>query len=73
MSMVDPNPLVTFLDTDPRDVGCAQTWEMIHIYAQRMLDGQHPDLPGITAHLRACGPCDYDLQGLLAALHTTIG
>jgi len=24
--------------------------------------------PGIAAHLRACGPCGEDFQGLLAAL-----
>ncbi len=74
MSMVDPNPLVAFLRTDPRDVGCAQAWEMIHLYAQMILDGQDPEhtMPGITAHLRSCGPCEQDFAGLLAFLRAPI-
>ena len=25
--------------------------------------------PGVEAHLRACGPCGQDFDGLLAAVH----
>ena len=64
-----------FLRTDPRDVGCARG------------DGDAPRLrraggslvapaeqryPGIAAHLRACGPCGEDLEGLLAAIRTDL-
>jgi hypothetical protein len=60
-----------FLQTDPRDVGCAQAMEMLHIYAELTAAGEPAEqrYPGIAAHLRACGPCDEDFEGLLAALH----
>jgi len=59
-----------FLRTDPRDVGCAQAMEMLHIYAELAADGGPAEqrYPGIAAHLRACGPCGEDFDGLLAAL-----
>jgi hypothetical protein len=62
--------LERFLRTDPRDVGCAQAMEMLHIYAELAAAGG-PVLrryPGIAAHLRACGPCGADFDGLLTAL-----
>ena len=35
-------------------------------------DGSAPErYPGIAAHLRACGPCGQDFDGLLAALRDT--
>jgi hypothetical protein len=60
-----------FLRTDPRDVGCAQAMEMLHIYAELTAAGADAEerYPGITAHLRACGPCGEDFAGLLSALH----
>jgi hypothetical protein len=60
-----------FLRTDPRDVGCAQATEMLHVYAELVAAGEPAEerYPGIAAHLRACGPCDEDFNGLLAALH----
>jgi hypothetical protein len=62
--------LERFLDTDPRDVGCAQTMEVLHAYAEIVLGGEDPErrFPGVTAHLRACDPCGRDLEGLLTAM-----
>jgi hypothetical protein len=59
-----------FLRTDPRDVGCAQAMELLHVYAELAAAGLagHEQYPGIAAHLRACGPCGEDFDGLLAAL-----
>ena len=62
--------LERFLRTDPRDVGCAQAMEMLHIYAELAAAGgpAEEQYPGIAAHLHACGPCGEDFDGLLAAL-----
>ena len=59
-----------FLQADPRDVGCAQAMEMLHIYAELTAAGGPAEqrYPGIAAHLRACGPCGEDFEGLLAVL-----
>jgi hypothetical protein len=59
-----------FLRTDPRDVGCEQAMEMLHVYAELMAAGENAEerYPGIAAHLRACGPCGEDFEGLLAAI-----
>jgi hypothetical protein len=64
-----------FLRTDPQDVGCAQAMEMLHIYAELAAAGEPADerYPGIAAHLRACGPCGEDFEGLLAALRDAPG
>ena len=60
-----------FLRTDPRDVGCAQATEILHVYAELVAAGEPAEerYPGIATHLQACGPCDEDFDGLLAALH----
>jgi len=57
-----------FLRTDPRDVGCAQAMEMLHIYAELLAAGEPAEerYPGVAAHLAACGPCGEDFEGLLA-------
>lgn len=62
-----------FLDTDPRDVGCDQAMAVLDIYAEIIVEGNDPDdlYPGITAHIRACGPCAEDLAGLLSAIRDT--
>jgi len=59
-----------FLQTDPRDVGCEQAMKMLHTYAELVAAGAPAEQrhPGIAAHLRACGPCGEDLEGLLAAI-----
>ena len=59
-----------FLATDPRDVGCAEAMEILHVYAELATSGRRPEevYPGVAAHLRACGPCAEDLEGLLSVL-----
>jgi hypothetical protein len=43
---------------------------VLHIYADFMARGEDPEVqyPGVSAHLRACGPCAEDLNGLLEAI-----
>jgi hypothetical protein len=62
--------LERFLATDPADVGCEQALEILHIYVDLVAAGQDAAVryPGVAAHLAACGPCDQDFQGLLAAV-----
>jgi len=62
--------LERFLRTDPRDVGCEQAMEMLHVYAELMASGEPAEqrYPGVAAHLQACGPCGEDFEGLLAAI-----
>ena len=67
--------LERFLSTDPRDVGCAQAMELLHVYVD-LVAGDSPAraaqrYPGVAAHLRACGPCGDDFDGLLAAVGTS--
>lgn len=59
-----------FLQTDPRDVGCAEAMDMLHVYADLVAAGVPAEArhPGVAAHLRACGPCGEDFEGLLAAI-----
>jgi hypothetical protein len=59
-----------FLRTDPRDVGCAEAMRVLHAYAELVASGAPAEerYPGIAAHLRACGPCGADFEGLLAAV-----
>jgi hypothetical protein len=61
-----------FLRTDPRDVGCAEAMELMHVYAElAAADASAAQrYPGITAHLAACGPCGEDFDGLLAAIQS---
>lgn len=73
--MTDWPALDRFLATDPRDVGCEQALQILHVYVETVLQGA-PGLadhryPGVAAHLAACGPCDDDFQGLLAAAGAT--
>jgi hypothetical protein len=58
-----------FLATDPADVGCDRTFELLDVYVQVELAGQdpRPGLPGVAAHLGSCRACQGDYQGLLAA------
>jgi hypothetical protein len=59
-----------FLRTDPRDVGCAEAMQMLDVYAELVASGAPAErrYPGVAAHLRACGPCGEDFEGLLAAV-----
>jgi hypothetical protein len=60
-----------FLRTDPQDAGCATAMELLHVYAELAAAdpaaGEHR-YPEVAAHLRSCGPCSEDLEGLLAAI-----
>lgn len=63
--------LARFLETDPRDVGCDEAMAALHVYAElvaRDAGAASEQLPGMAAHLAACGPCHEDLVGLLAAI-----
>jgi hypothetical protein len=59
-----------FLQTDPRDVGCDEAMAALHVYADLVAADAGAELryPGVAAHLRACGPCGADFEGLLAAI-----
>jgi hypothetical protein len=67
--MTDWSQLRQFLETDPRDVGCDEAIAVLHVYVELALSGLEPAdrYPGVAAHLRACGPCGEDFEGLLAA------
>ena len=62
-----------FLHTDPRDVGCAEAMDMLHVYADLAAADARAEerYPGIAAHLRADGPCGEDFEALLAAVRDT--
>ena len=62
--------LDAFLATDPADVGCAEAMRLLHVYAELVATDQDAAqrYPGIAAHLRACGPCREDLDGLVAII-----
>jgi hypothetical protein len=63
--------LDVFLRTDPRDVGCGEAIELLHVYAELHLadrDEAARRYPGVLVHLRACGPCWTDFEGLIALL-----
>jgi hypothetical protein len=73
--MSDWPGLDRLLAPDPRDVGCEQALEILHVYVEMALEDA-PGFasyryPGVAAHLAACGPCDGDFQGLLAAAGAT--
>ena len=59
-----------FLFTDPKDVGCEQAMEFLHVYVELVAADAAAEerYPGIAAHLKACGPCSEDFSGLLAAI-----
>ena len=44
--------------------------ELLHVYVELVAAdaGAAQRYPGIAAHLRACGPCGEDFDGLLAAV-----
>jgi hypothetical protein len=63
--------LEAFLRTDPYDVGCGEALDHLPAYADRHVTGRREAArryPGIAAHLRACGPCSADFEGLLAVI-----
>jgi hypothetical protein len=64
-----------FLRTDPRDAGCGTATELLHVYAE-LAAADRPAAeqryPEVAAHLRSCGPCAEDLEGLLAAIRADL-
>jgi hypothetical protein len=67
--------LERLLETDPQDGGCGKALDLLHIYAEIALanpDAAKQRYPEVAAHLRACGPCAEDLEGLLAAITTNL-
>jgi hypothetical protein len=63
--------LARFLETDPRDVGCDEAMEVLHVYAElasQDAGAAAEQQPIVAVHLAACGPCREDLTGLLAAI-----
>jgi hypothetical protein len=59
-----------FLDSDPSDVGCGEVMKVLHIYVDLVASGEDVEgrYRGVTAHLRMCGPCGEDFEGLLLAV-----
>jgi hypothetical protein len=56
-------------------VGCDEALRVLHVYVDLVLDGGSGAeaarrYPGVAAHLRACGPCGEDFDGLLLAVRT---
>ena len=69
--MTGSSALDRFLNTDPDDVGCDEALAILHVYVELVAaDGTAAQrrYPGVAAHLRACGPCNEDFEGLLAAV-----
>ena len=67
--------LQALLATDERDVGCEETFRLIHRYAEILVAGGDPEaeMPGVAAHLAVCGPCAEDYLGLLALVRAEQG
>ena len=62
------------LHTDPLDVGCDHARQLLDAYAELLRNaGTAAQIrcPDVAAHIRSCGPCAEDLEGLLAALDAT--
>ena len=59
-----------FLQTDPADVGCDETMQLLHMCAELVSAGGDAGTryPGVVAHLGACFSCGDDFDGLLAAI-----
>jgi hypothetical protein len=60
-----------FLQTDPDDAGCSGAMDLLHVYAEIALcdpGAARQRYPEVAAHVRACGPCAEDLEGLVAAI-----
>jgi len=66
--MSDWPELDAFLHTDPADVGCDEAMRILHVYVELVASGEDAAAryPGLAAHLRVCGPCSEDFEGLLA-------
>jgi hypothetical protein len=59
--------------TFDNDVGCAETADVLDVYAERTASDPARvarRYPGVAAHLRSCCPCRTDLEGLLTVIET---
>lgn len=58
------------LTTDPADIGCDAALAALHVYVDLVAENGDAAsrYPGVATHLAACGPCDEDFKGLLAAV-----
>jgi hypothetical protein len=66
--MSDWSELDAFLETDPADVGCDEAMRILHVYVDLIVSGEDAAsrYPGVASHLRQCGPCSEDFEGLVA-------
>lgn len=66
--MSDWAELDAFLGTDPADIGCDEAMRILHVYVEVVASGEDATAryPGVASHLRQCGPCSEDFEGLLA-------
>ncbi|MBF4160175.1 hypothetical protein [Nocardioides acrostichi] len=62
--------ILAILRTDPADTDCSHALELIDLYVDLVLAGEDPEahLPGAHVHLRECGACRRDFEGLLVAV-----
>jgi hypothetical protein len=62
------------LATDPADIGCDEAMAVLHVYVDLVATDRDAAgrYPGVAAHLAACGPCEEDFKGLLAAVTTEL-
>lgn len=62
-----------FLATDPREVGCDEVMDVLHVYVDLLATGvdASTQYPGVAVHLEDCEPCSEDVRGLLAAIRAT--
>lgn len=62
------------LATDPQDAGCAETFALVHLYAETLVAGGDPEvvMPDVAAHLAGCPPCAQDYQALLEAVRLEV-
>lgn len=68
--MTDWTALDRLLATDPRDTGCAHAMDVLHVYAELVAGGADAQARHghVAAHLAVCGPCNEDLDGIVALL-----
>ena len=66
--MSEWSELDAFLQTDPADVGCDEAMRILDVYVELVASGADAAAryPGLASHLRQCGPCSEDFEGLLA-------
>lgn len=59
-----------YLATDPGDIGCDETMEMLHVYVDLLMQGidAAERYPGLAVHLESCDGCKEDVRGLLSAV-----